>query len=101
MTDGLAPFSPLHASRRPPVSYAAIERRRGKPVKHVDVPAEAAKQAMLRNGMPTWLVDGLLAVHARTKGGATAFVSQAFEQVTGRKGRTVEAWFAENAAAFK
>ncbi|MDP9000771.1 MAG: SDR family oxidoreductase [Myxococcota bacterium] len=73
----------------------------GKPVKHVDVPAEAAKHAMLRNGMPAWLVDGLLAVHAETKGGRTAFVSQEFEQVTGRKGRTIEAWFKENSAAFK
>lgn len=80
---------------------AILSKAIGKPVKYVDVPPEAAKDGMLKTGMPAAYVDALLELMAIMKAGYADMVSPDFEKVTGKKGTTFEAWADRNAAAFK
>lgn len=73
----------------------------GKPVKYVDVPDAAAKDAMLGMGMPEIMVDALLEFTGLVRSGGAAFVSDAVKTITGKPGRTFAAWCQENAAAFR
>ena len=72
----------------------------GRALRFADVPPEAARDGMLRSGMPAPMVEGLLEVMANIKAGGAATVSGDVERVLGRKARTFVAWAAENAAAF-
>ncbi len=82
--------------------YAAkISAAIGKPVKFVDVPPEAAKDGMLKSGMPAGYVDALLELLGIMKANYADVVSPDLETVLGRKGTTFEAWIASNAAAFR
>lgn len=73
----------------------------GKPVKFVDVPAEAAQDAMLKSGMPAGYVDALLELLGIMKANFADVVTTDVEKVLGRKGTAFEAWAAKNAAAFR
>ncbi len=55
----------------------------GQPLRFVDLPADAARQAMLGRGMPAEIVDGLLEFGTdRSAGGEQ--VSDAVQTLTGR-----------------
>ena len=73
----------------------------GRPLRFVDVPPAAARDAMLSSGMPAPVAEGMLEVMAKIKAGGAETVSPAVEQVLGRKPRTFAAWARENAAAFQ
>ena len=73
----------------------------GKPVKYVDVPDAAAKDAMLGMGMPAIMVDALLEFTNLVRSGGAAFVSDAVKTITGKPARTFAAWCKDNAAAFR
>lgn len=73
----------------------------GKPVKYVDVPDAAAKDAMLGMGMPAFMADAMLEFTGLVRSGGAAFVSDAVKAVTGKPGRTFEQWCRDNAAAFR
>jgi uncharacterized protein YbjT (DUF2867 family) len=73
----------------------------GKPVKYVDVPDAAARDAMLGMGMPSIMVDALLEFTNLVRSGGASFVSDAVKTITGKPGRTFAAWCKENAAAFR
>jgi uncharacterized protein YbjT (DUF2867 family) len=73
----------------------------GKPVKYVDVPDAAAREAMLGAGMPAVIADGMLEITGFVRAGNAASVSTAVEQVTGKPARTFAAWCTEHAAAFR
>ena len=82
--------------------YAAILARvLGKPVTFVDVPPDAAKQAMLGSGMPADYVDALLDLLAAMKAGYTGAVTDTVTQVLGRPAKTFESWAKEHAGAFR
>ena len=82
--------------------YAAILTRvLGKPVTFVDVPPDAAKQAMLGSGMPADYVDALLDLLAAMKAGYTGAVTDTVTQVLGRPAKTFESWAKEHAGAFR
>ena len=57
----------------------------GKQVQFVDVPADAAKSAMLENQMPEWMVDAMLELEAACKENRFSETSGAVQQLTGRK----------------
>jgi uncharacterized protein YbjT (DUF2867 family) len=80
---------------------AALSSVLGKPVKFVDVPPEAARDTMLKTGMPPVYVDALMDLLAAMKSGKTDVVTDTVEKVTGRKAGTFEAWARRNIAAFK
>lgn len=73
----------------------------GRPLRFMDVPPAAARDAMSQAGMPAPLVEGMLEVMARIKAGGAETVSRDVEQVLGRKPRTFAAWAEANAAAFR
>jgi len=73
----------------------------GKPVKYVDVPPAAARQAMVGMGLPDWLADGLVALYADFAAGKAAAVSTATTAITKKPARTVEQFAKAHAAAFR
>jgi len=73
----------------------------GTPVRFVDVPLEAARESMLRSGLPPVYVDALIDLNAAMRAGKTDVVTNAVEQVTGRKAGTFAAWARRNIAAFQ
>lgn len=73
----------------------------GTPVTFVDVPPEAARDGMLRSGIPGPYADALLDLNALMKAGGLDVVTGTVEQITGRPAGTFEAWARRNAAAFQ
>lgn len=57
-------------------------------IKHVDVPPAAAKDGMLKSGMPAGYVEAVLELYAVMKAGQTATVTNTVEEVLGRKPTT-------------
>jgi uncharacterized protein YbjT (DUF2867 family) len=60
----------------------------GRPVTYVDVPPDAARQAMLAQGIPAWFVEDLLKLMDGFASGYGATVSPDVQDVTGSPGRT-------------
>lgn len=83
--------------------YAAILAEvLGTPVRYVDVPPEAAREAMLGMGIPAGYVELLLELLATMKTGAfDAVVTADVERVLGRTPGTYRAWAERNASAFR
>jgi uncharacterized protein YbjT (DUF2867 family) len=79
---------------------AALAKVVGKPVRYVDVPPEAARQAMLDAGMPAWNADAVTELYGVFATGQYAHTTDVVERVTGRPPRTFEAFAAEHKAAF-
>jgi uncharacterized protein YbjT (DUF2867 family) len=73
----------------------------GRPVRYVDVPTEAARQAMLTAGMPGWNAKAVAELYAVFATGAYAQVTDTIERVTGRPPTTFAQWARDNAAAFR
>ncbi len=73
----------------------------GKPVKFVDVPPEAAKDGLLKTGMPAAYVDALLDLLAAMKSGRADAVTSDVEKVLGRKAGSFEEWCTRNISAFR
>ena len=72
----------------------------GEPVKFVDVPLEAARDQILRTGIPPAYVDAILDLFAAMRSGKADVVTETIEKLTGRKPGTFEAWVRRNKAAF-
>ena len=78
-----------------------LSRVIGKPVKYVDVPRDAAKQAMIGAGMPAWQAEGISQLMDDYRAGNMSAVTDDVERVTGKKPQTVEQFVQENRAAFQ
>jgi uncharacterized protein YbjT (DUF2867 family) len=63
----------------------AISTANGAEYKFVDVPAEAARDAMVKHGMPGWYADALGELYAGAKAGYAAIATQDVEKLLGRK----------------
>ncbi|RTQ49192.1 SDR family oxidoreductase [Hymenobacter gummosus] len=77
---------------------AAIGQATGQPVRYVDVPEEAARQAM--QGAPQWLVDSMAELNALIRAGHAAAVTPDVQRLTGRVPRTVQEFAQEHRAEF-
>ena len=73
----------------------------GKKVTYVNVPDEGARQAMISSGAPDWYANALVALYHFYRQGDGAVVTDTVEQVTKTKPRSLDAYFEENAQAFK
>lgn len=73
----------------------------GRPLRYIDVPEEAAADRMTREGLPPFLVAGLVETLCALRSSRFAYVANTVEQLTGRKGRTYEAWCRENVERFR
>ena len=70
----------------------------GKPIRHVEVPPEAARAGMLGAGMPEWIVDGLLELYAHLGGPIPTRVT---EQIAGKEPITFDEFAREHASVFR
>lgn len=73
----------------------------GMPVRYVDVPPDAARQAQLDAGMPPYLADGLFELFAERRRGKEAIVSTVTHDVFGRSPTHFDEFARRNAAVFR
>jgi uncharacterized protein YbjT (DUF2867 family) len=79
---------------------AALSTAVGKPVKYVDVPLEAGKEAMMGMGLTEWTVDGYVELLAEFAANWGDRVSPSVQELTGRPGRSIEQFAQDFAAVF-
>jgi uncharacterized protein YbjT (DUF2867 family) len=72
----------------------------GRPVRHVDLPADAFAQGLAGAGMPGWLVDAVVEGNTVLAAGDQEEVTDAVARVTGRPPRTFEQFAIEHRTAF-
>ncbi|RAK67155.1 SDR family NAD(P)-dependent oxidoreductase [Hymenobacter edaphi] len=78
---------------------AAIGAATGRPVRYVDVPEEAARQAM--PGAPQWMIDALMELNALGRAGYAAPITADGQQLTGQRPRTVQEFAQANRHAWQ
>ena len=66
-----------------------------------DVPPEAAVAGMEQAGLPRFAAEQIGAVFAELRRGVQAEATDTVRRVAGREPRTLDAWFAEFADAFR
>ena len=83
-----------------PEQVAILAKALGKPIKSVDVPAEAAAQGLIRAGLPAPVAAAVAQSFAAIREGRMAMVKDTVKQVTGRPPRTFRSWAQEHASRF-
>jgi uncharacterized protein YbjT (DUF2867 family) len=73
----------------------------GRPVEYVDVPDQAARDAMVGAGLPAWTADRILVLWGLLRSGAAALTTDVVRVLTGRDARTVREFARDHAAAFR
>jgi uncharacterized protein YbjT (DUF2867 family) len=73
----------------------------GKPIRYVNVPPEAARQAQLAAGMPPYLADGLFELFAERRNGKEAKVWHDAGALLGRRPTSFDEFAARHAAVFR
>ncbi len=72
----------------------------GKRVTYVDVPPEAAREAIVGMGMPEWIADGYIEIFEGFSEGFADLTTPHVEQLTGHPARSFEAFARDFAQAF-
>jgi len=72
----------------------------GRPVRYVDLPPDAFRQALAGAGLPGWLADALVAGNTRLAAGHGAGVTGEVARLTGRPPRTLGQFAADHWEAF-
>jgi len=72
----------------------------GKEVKYVDVPPEAAKEAMLGMGMPEWIADGIIELAVALSEGLGDYTTDDLEKLTGHRANSYETFALDYAQMF-
>lgn len=72
----------------------------GRPLRYVDVPDDAARDAMLGLGMAPVIADAMIGFMGLVRAGQAAAVSDGVQVLTGAAPRSFEAWARDHAAAF-
>jgi uncharacterized protein YbjT (DUF2867 family) len=73
----------------------------GRPIRHVDIPADAFRDAMSKAGVPDGVLEPVANFYALVKAGRLDMVTPAVEEILGRPAGTFDAWAKRNAAAFR
>ena len=80
---------------------SVIAREIGREVKYIDIPEQAALEAMTNMGVPPKVIEWLMSLNYVIKQGWAAGVSPMVRQITGREPRRFEDFVRENVAAWK
>ncbi|MET3601070.1 SDR family oxidoreductase [Martelella mangrovi] len=72
----------------------------GKPLKVEHIEIETLRTGLGSAGLPSFVVDLMVSTDANVRAGGFDIVNDDFEQLTGRKPRSLRAFFEENKAAF-
>jgi uncharacterized protein YbjT (DUF2867 family) len=83
-----------------PEQVAILAKALGKPIKSVDVPAEAAAEGLLRAGLPAPVAAAVAQSFAAIRDGRMEIVKDTVKQVTGKHPRTFQSWAQEHASRF-
>jgi uncharacterized protein YbjT (DUF2867 family) len=73
----------------------------GRKITYIDIPEEKAKESMLSNQMPEWMVNAMMELNHITKQGWAAGYSNDFKNITGREYTNAETFFTINKASFE
>lgn len=73
----------------------------GKPIRFVDVPEDTARDAMQQEGLPEWMIDAMLELHGSYKLGKGSYVTNAVQELTGRKPHTFRQFVQDYKACFE
>ena len=76
----------------------------GREIKYIEVPAEAAKQAMLGKGFLEWQVQGMMELMKLIRDGVPELTKSdldVFRSLTGEEPISMKAWVTKNAPGFK
>ncbi len=79
---------------------AGLSKALGKEVKYVDVPLEAAREAMVGMGLPEWYADAYNEYNEAMSEGLGDFTTNDVEEITGHPARSYETFAREFAQAF-
>ena len=79
---------------------AGLSKALGKEVKYVDVPPEAAREAMVGMGLPEWIVGALTEYNKAFSEGSGDFTTNEFEEITGHPARSYETFARDFSQAF-
>jgi uncharacterized protein YbjT (DUF2867 family) len=83
-------------------TYAAkLATAVGRPIRHVDIPAEAFEDAMLKAGVPQAVLEPVAGFYALVKAGRLQIVTPTVEQILGVPATAFDAWAQRNADAFR
>jgi uncharacterized protein YbjT (DUF2867 family) len=77
-----------------------LARATSRPVRYLDIPSEAMRQALVGLGLPVWQADGLVEDYEHYRRGEAAVVTPAVRDVTGREPRSFAQFALDYAAAF-
>jgi uncharacterized protein YbjT (DUF2867 family) len=80
---------------------ATLSQALDKPLRYVNVPASLAGFAMRRQGLPAYVVKGLLETLGALRRNEYAYTTDAVERVTGQPPRRFEAWCRAHAQEFR
>jgi uncharacterized protein YbjT (DUF2867 family) len=83
-----------------PQQVEILAKALARPLRTVDVPAEAAVQRLVNNGIPPHVAAALGESFMAVREGRGATVTDTVERVTGRKPRSFAEWAQEHAARF-
>ncbi|OSY88293.1 hypothetical protein WH52_05840 [Tenacibaculum holothuriorum] len=72
----------------------------GKQVSYIDAPEDKARESMLGNGMPEWLINAMMELNYIMKQGWTAEYTEDFKTVTGREYTSAKTFFKKHKAYF-
>ncbi|WP_044211864.1 NAD(P)H-binding protein [Flammeovirga sp. OC4] len=73
----------------------------GRKISYIDVPEDKAKESMLDNQMPDWLVEAMMELNYIIKQGWTAGYSADYKNITGKEYTSAKAYFEKNKNALK
>jgi (4-alkanoyl-5-oxo-2,5-dihydrofuran-3-yl)methyl phosphate reductase len=79
---------------------AILSRALGKPIRYVDVPVATYAEPMAKMGLPPHVVAGLVETFSAISEDRFARVADTVQRLTGRPGRTFDAWARENIGTF-
>ena len=79
---------------------SALSKALGKEVSYVDVPPEAAREAMLGMGMPEWITDGFVELLEGFSQGFADSTTSTVEELTGHPARSFETFARDYAEVF-
>lgn len=80
---------------------AALSRVLGRPIRYVDMPERAVEGWLIEQGASSALAAALVETLGALRASRYAYVADTVEALTGRAGRTFEAWCREHMGAFR
>ncbi|KXX67082.1 NAD(P)H-binding protein [Flammeovirga sp. SJP92] len=68
----------------------------GRKISYIDVPEDQARESMLENQMPEWLVDAMMELNYIIKQGWSAGYGEDYKNITGKEYTSAETYFERN-----